>query len=81
MAAAAGRIVSAIINDTHEILPVSIKLTGEYGVENLAISVPVCIGRSGAISIKKMNFTEEEKAAFENSVSILSETASSVCAK
>ena len=78
VAAAAGRVVSAVINDTHEILPVSIRLNGEYGVEGIAISVPCMIGRNGVLAVKQMPLTEEENEAFHKSASILSETARSV---
>ena len=71
VAAAAGRVVSAIINDTHEILPVAVRLQGEYGVEKIAISVPCMLGSSGVISIKNMNLTDEEREAFANSAAIL----------
>ncbi len=78
VAAAAARVVSAIINDTHEIFPVSLVLQGEYGVQNVAISVPCMIGKEGIISIKQMKLTEEEKQAFAHSAKILSETAETI---
>ncbi len=78
VAAAAGRVVSAVINDTHEILPVSIRLNGEYGVEGIAISVPCMIGRNGVLAVKQMPLTEDENEAFHKSASILSEFAKSV---
>ena len=78
VAAAARRVVSSIINDTHEILPVSIRLKGEYGTNGIATSVPVCLGKNGVLSIKQMIFTEEEKAAFEKSAAILTDIAKSV---
>ena len=78
VAAAAGRVVSAIINDTHEILPVSIRLQGEYDVNGIAISVPCMLGRSGVISIKQMHFTDDEKEAFRASVNILTDIARGV---
>ena len=78
VAAAAGRIVSAIINDTREIMPVSIRLKGEYNVNGIAISVPCVIGNRGVVSVKQMKLTEEEEAAFKKSVDIISETAAGV---
>ncbi|MBR1854439.1 MAG: L-lactate dehydrogenase [Lachnospiraceae bacterium] len=78
VAAAAGRVVSAVINDTHEILPVSVRLRGEYGVEGIAISVPCMIGRDGVLAVKQMPLTDEEKETFQKSVDILKEIAGSV---
>ena len=42
VAAAARRIVAAVAGDTHEILPVSVLLDGEYGQRGVAVSVPAC---------------------------------------
>ena len=78
VAAAAGRVVSALINDTHEILPLTIRLNGEYGVRGIAISVPCMIGSDGVITVKQMKFTEEEEEGFRKSVNILTEIAASV---
>jgi len=78
VAAAAGRVVSAMINDTHEILPVSVRLQGEYGVNGIAISVPCMIGKDGVISIKQMKLTEDEKQAFQASANILTDVARKV---
>ncbi|MBR1797001.1 MAG: L-lactate dehydrogenase [Clostridiales bacterium] len=78
VAAAAGRVVSAVINDTHEILPVTVRLQGEYGVNGIAISVPCMIGKQGVIAIKNMKFTDDEKDAFNYSVSVLSDIAKGV---
>lgn len=78
VAACAGRVVSALINDTHEILPLSIVLNGEYGVNGLAVSVPCIVGSEGVIAVKKMEFTDDEKAAFIRSVGIVGETASNI---
>ena len=78
VAAAACRVVSAIVNDTHEILPLTVVLNGEYDVSNLAISVPCMIGRNGLITTKQMKLTESEKDDFMKSASILQETAKQV---
>lgn len=78
VAAAACRVVSAIVNDTHEILPLTVVLNGEYDVQDLAISVPCMIGRKGLITTKQMKLSESEKEEFLKSVSILRETANQV---
>ena len=73
VAAAAAKITTAIIEDTHDILPVSILLDGEYGQKGIAISVPCMIGREGVIRVVNMKFTEEEEAAFRHSADVLRE--------
>ena len=75
VAAAARRIVSAIAGDTHEILPVSVLLDGEYGQRGVSVSVPCVLGRAGVLSVKRMNMTKEERAAFESSCAVLRGTA------
>lgn len=70
-AAAATYLVSAIANDSHEILPVSTVLNGEYGVDGMAISVPCLIGQEGIINVKQMKLEVAEKASFDESAVIL----------
>lgn len=77
-AAAACHLVSVIVNDTHEILPVSTVLHGEYGVEDMAISVPCLVGAGGILEIKKMKLDPKEQKAFNKSVSILKEMVESI---
>ena len=70
--------VTAIINDTHEILPLAIRLDGEYGVKGIAISVPCMVGSGGVVTVKQMKQTEDEKAAFDRSVAVIRENAAGV---
>jgi malate dehydrogenase len=46
--AAVAALVEAIVRDTKAILPVSIRLEGEFGLDGIAVSVPVQIGEKGA---------------------------------
>jgi malate dehydrogenase len=43
-------------------------LTGQYGVDNLYVGVPVVIGANGAEKIVEVELDEAEKAMFANSV-------------
>ena len=67
VAAAAAQIVAAIIHDTHEILPVSVSLEGEYGIENIALSVPCYVGASGAFVISGIKHSDDENEALMSS--------------
>lgn len=58
----------AILKDQHKILPCSVLLEGEYGVNGLFIGVPVQLGRKGIEKIVELPLTEAEKKAFEKSV-------------
>lgn len=67
VAAAAAQLVSAIVHDTHEIMPVSIRLNGEYGIQDVAMSVPCYVSAHGAEPIKASNMTDEERDALNKS--------------
>ena len=57
------RIVSAIVNDEHTILPISAKLSGEYGVYEVCMGVPCIVGKNGIEQILEipLNKTEKER--------------------
>lgn len=67
----AAHLVGAIVNDTHEILPVSTVLDGEYGVSDMAISVPCLIGRNGILEVKQLKLNQIEKHQFDESAKLL----------
>jgi malate dehydrogenase len=69
--AAACRIIEAIVRDTHAILPVSVRLEGEYGVRGLCIGVPARIGSGGAEAILETRLTEDETRALRAAVAEL----------
>ncbi len=61
--AAACSLVEAIARDRKAVLPVSMVLDGEYGVRDLAISVPARVGINGVESVRELELTEAEKQA------------------
>ena len=66
-AAAAARMVEAIITDKKEILPCAAYLQGEYGIKDVVIGVPVRLGRNGIEKIIELELTPEEKSALKSS--------------
>lgn len=42
IAMAVGRIAQCLVRDEHSVLPVSVVLEGQYGLEGLALSIPSC---------------------------------------
>ena len=40
IAMAVGRIAASIVKDEHAVLPISVVLEGQYGLEGLALSIP-----------------------------------------
>ncbi len=67
------RMVNAVVNDTKEEIPTSVVLQGEYGIENVAVGVPVILGKSGVEKIVEYDLPPEELEALKNSAKILRE--------
>lgn len=53
-------IVSAILRDDNSILPVSVKLTGEYGIDDTTLSVPCVLGLKGVKKVISAKLNQEE---------------------
>jgi len=53
--------VEAILRDTGEVLPCSVKLDGEFGVEGSAVGVPVKLGSEGVAEIVDWDLAENER--------------------
>ena len=69
--AAAETLIEAIVRNTHTILPVSVRLEGEYGVKGISVGVPARIGSRGAEQILEVNLTDGERQAFNQAVADL----------
>jgi malate dehydrogenase len=67
--AAAAQMVEAIVDDQQRIFPVCAKLSGEYGVKDVFLGVPVKLGANGIEEIIELKLTKEEKKAVEESAS------------
>jgi malate dehydrogenase len=64
--AAVAALAEAIVRDTKTILPVSIRLQGEYGLSDIAVSVPARIGARGVDRVVLLEMSAEEKREFLN---------------
>jgi malate dehydrogenase len=62
--AAIAALVEAISRDTKAVMPVSIRLEGEYGLSDIAVSVPARIGKDGVDKIVLVKMSPGEKTAF-----------------
>ncbi|MBR1842396.1 MAG: hypothetical protein IJ788_03875 [Oscillospiraceae bacterium] len=78
VACAACRIVSAIIRDSRQMLPVSVVLEGEYGLDGIAISTPCVIGREGVAAVKEASMTENERQLFYKSAKVIQNAVDSI---
>lgn len=66
-AASTVEMVESILLDKKRILPCSVLLQGEYGIDNLYVGVPVKLGRSGVEAIMQINLKDDESAALRKS--------------
>ncbi|MBX7130765.1 MAG: malate dehydrogenase, partial [Flavobacteriales bacterium] len=58
---AAAQMVEAIVRDQKRVFPVCAWLTGEYGLKNVYMGVPVILGRKGIERILELKLTKEEQ--------------------
>ena len=59
--------------DQKRVLPAAVNLTGQYGVDNLYVGVPVMIGAAGVEKIIEIKLSEEAKANLQVSVEAVKE--------
>lgn len=64
---AAAQMVEAIVRDTKSVYPVCAMLNGEYGMKDIALGVPVVLGKNGIEKIIDLKLTEEEQVFLETS--------------
>ena len=58
--------VESILKDEKRIIPSATYLTGEYGVADLYLGVPVVLGKDGAERIIELDLSEDEQAQFDS---------------
>jgi malate dehydrogenase len=63
----------AILKDKKKILPCSVYLTGEYGIRDLFVGVPVKLGARGMEQIIEITLTADEDAALRKSAGAVKE--------
>jgi malate dehydrogenase len=70
---AAAEMVEAILKDKKKVLPCSVYLSGEYGINDLFVGVPVKLGARGVEQIIEVKLTAEEDAALKKSAASVKE--------
>ncbi|ODS56073.1 MAG: malate dehydrogenase [Acidobacteria bacterium SCN 69-37] len=73
--ASAAVMVEAILKDKKLIVPCSVFLTGEYGVNDQFLGVPVKLGKGGAEQVIQITLTADEQAALAKSAAAVKELA------
>lgn len=65
--------IDAILLDQKRVLPCSVLLQGEYGVDGLYVGVPVKLGRGGVEHIYEISLTNVEREALQKSAAAVRE--------
>jgi len=65
--AAAAQMVDAILLDTRQVLPCSVRLDGEFGLTNIFTGVPCRLGAGGLVEVVEVQLTADETAALHRS--------------
>ncbi|MBA7710752.1 L-lactate dehydrogenase [subsurface metagenome] len=65
------RISGAILRNEHSILTVSLLLQGEYDIDDICLSVPCVVGKTGVERIITVRLSEDEQAALKASAQTL----------
>ena len=65
------RICEAVVRDEKSILPVSAALHGEFGIEDVTLSVPAIVGKEGVEKIVPVSLSEDERTRLHYSADVL----------
>ena len=65
------RIVRAILGDEKSVLPVSVRIDGEYGIKNVCLSLPCIVGSRGVESFVLPELSDDETEGLRASARVL----------
>lgn len=65
--------VRAILGDTGAVLPSCVRLTGEYGIDDIYMSVPARLGREGVLEVVELPVNDAELSALQASAATVAE--------
>jgi L-lactate dehydrogenase len=71
-------VVEAILRDQNTVLTVSTLMAGQFGIENVCLSLPSVVDHGGVEGVLMPNLSEDELAALQRSAEVLKETARAV---
>ena len=75
IAMAVKRICEAIVRNEKSILPVSSLMTGEYGLNDVVLSIPAVVDETGVQKVIPIELNDEELTKLEDSANILKDIA------
>ncbi len=67
-AASAIQMAESYLKDQRRLLPCAAHLTGQYGVSDLYVGVPVIVGKGGVEKVVEIEMNADEQAMFDKSV-------------
>ena len=67
--ASAIAMAESYLKDKKRVLPCAAHVSGEYGLKDMYVGVPVVIGADGVERILEISLESEEKTQFKNSIS------------
>lgn len=71
-------VAEAILRDHNTILPVSTLMTGQFGINDICLSLPAVVDRGGVEVVLEPTMADAELAALQRSAMVLREVAQSV---
>ena len=71
--AAAAQMVESIVRDENRIFPCCARLTGQYGLKDMYLGVPVKLGKNGISELLELKLSDEEMASLHTSASHVKE--------
>ena len=70
--------VEAVLGDSGAILPSCVRLTGEYGIDGVHMSVPALLGRQGVLAVPELPLDDAELTALRASAAQVREQISAL---
>ena len=64
---AAGFMAEAVVRDARRVVPASVLLKGEFGIDGVFVGSPCVLGAGGVVRILDLKLTDAERAALNTS--------------
>lgn len=72
------RIVTALMRDEKSVLPISHLMNGEYGIQDVCMSLPTVVGSAGVMGRIIISLDNDELASLKTSATVLKEVLDSI---
>ena len=75
---AAAHVVEAILRDERRTIPLSVRIDGFLGVDDVCMSLPVVVGKTGIVRLIHPNLNQEEEVAFLKAAQVVRDVTKSL---